>query len=269
MTVVVAVKISDGIIVSSDSASSLMNGPSVLNIYNNANKIFNLRKGLPIGAMTCGAGSVGKLSIATISKDFRAILTADPDANSATVSDLTHRYFEYLRVEHYEKCHPPGNPDNPRLNLWVFGFSPGESLPEIWEFSFGDVIIAPKETVPRNESGLAWGGEPELIQRVVLGYGATLPKNLADLGVAAPLIDQALGAQRALHPIVTDAMPVQDAIELAEFLVRSTIDFCRFKIGAPTVGGPIEVAAVTKHEGFKWVKRKHYFDQTLNPELEE
>ena len=34
------------------------------------------------------------------------------------------------------------------------------------------------------------------------------------------------------------------------------------------IRGPIEVAAVTKHEGFKWVKRKHYYDVTLNPPTE-
>lgn len=34
--------------------------------------------------------------------------------------------------------------------------------------------------------------------------------------------------------------------------------------GANTVGGPIELAAITKHEGFKWVTRKHYFDEQLN-----
>jgi hypothetical protein len=60
-------------------------------------------------------------------------------------------------------------------------------------------------------------------------------------------------------------MPIADAIDLAEYLVEVTIGFVRFCPGNPTVGGPIEVAAVTRHEGFKWVKRKHYYDVKLNP----
>lgn len=60
-------------------------------------------------------------------------------------------------------------------------------------------------------------------------------------------------------------MPIQDAIDFSEFLVYATTMFTRFKRGAPTVGGPIKSAAITKHEGFKWVRRKHYFDSTLNP----
>ena len=31
-----------------------------------------------------------------------------------------------------------------------------------------------------------------------------------------------------------------------------------------TVGGPIDVAVVSKGDGFIWIKRKHYFDPVLN-----
>ena len=63
---------------------------------------------------------------------------------------------------------------------------------------------------------------------------------------------------------MTPPMPIQDAIDLAEFLVDLTTRYVRFKPGLPTVGGPIEIAAITKHEGFKWIQRKHYFSTKLN-----
>jgi hypothetical protein len=65
-------------------------------------------------------------------------------------------------------------------------------------------------------------------------------------------------------PLIHDAMPIQDAIDLAEFLVELTKKFIRFHPGAPTVGGPIDIAAITKHEGFKWIKRKHYYSKDVN-----
>lgn len=68
--------------------------------------------------------------------------------------------------------------------------------------------------------------------------------------------------------LVEAPMPIQDAIDLSEFLVHTTAMFTRFKRGAATVGGPVESAAITKHEGFRWVRRKHYFDQTLNPRID-
>ncbi|MET4636585.1 hypothetical protein [Kaistia defluvii] len=60
-------------------------------------------------------------------------------------------------------------------------------------------------------------------------------------------------------------MPIKDAVDLAEFFVDTTAGYTRFKRGAGIVGGPTESAAITKHEGFKWVRRKHYFDEALNP----
>ena len=60
-------------------------------------------------------------------------------------------------------------------------------------------------------------------------------------------------------------MPIQDAVDLATFLVDFTKAVVRFSPGAPIVGGKTEVAAITKHESFKWVSRKHYYDATLNP----
>lgn len=67
--------------------------------------------------------------------------------------------------------------------------------------------------------------------------------------------------------LVAPPMPIQDAIDLAEFLVDLTINFSRFTPGAPTVGGPIEVAAITKHEGFKWIRRKYWYSREINPEV--
>ncbi len=32
-----------------------------------------------------------------------------------------------------------------------------------------------------------------------------------------------------------------------------------------TVGGPVDVAIISKGDGFIWQKRKHYFETTLNP----
>jgi hypothetical protein len=78
MTVVVTVKINDGIVLASDSAVSFFdaNG-SPIKIYSHANKVFNLVKGLPIGVMFWGVGGIGSASVATIAKDLRKRLAGD------------------------------------------------------------------------------------------------------------------------------------------------------------------------------------------------
>lgn len=51
-------------------------------------------------------------------------------------------------------------------------------------------------------------------------------------------------------------MTLADAIDYARFLVQSTSDYHRFADMVPTVGGPTEVALVTKWIGFKFIERK-------------
>ena len=68
-----------------------------------------------------------------------------------------------------------------------------------------------------------------------------------------------------VEPLILAAAPIQDAIDLALFMVDTTKGFIRFSVKrVKTVGGPIEIAAITKHEGFKWVQRKHFYSQECN-----
>jgi hypothetical protein len=52
-----------------------------------------------------------------------------------------------------------------------------------------------------------------------------------------------------------DAMPLQDAVEYAVHLIRTTIETMRFEPRFPSVGGPIDVLAVTP-QGARWLQRK-------------
>lgn len=97
----------------------------------------------------------------------------------------------------------------------------------------------------------------------------SLPNLLAqELKIGKDQIRKAFEAikGKTTYAFAQGAMPMQDAIDLAAFLVEYTIQVSRFSPGAPTVGGPVEVAAISKHEGFKWVRRKHYYSSELNPE---
>ncbi len=49
---------------------------------------------------------------------------------------------------------------------------------------------------------------------------------------------------------------LQDAIDYAEFLIRTTIDHQRFSQTIPTVGGDIDIALVTPFDGFRWIRQK-------------
>jgi hypothetical protein len=56
----------------------------------------------------------------------------------------------------------------------------------------------------------------------------------------------------------------EDLSEMAESLVYLTYLKRRFTMAEESVGGPVDVAVITKGDGFIWIKRKHYFDPELN-----
>lgn len=89
------VKVFDGIVLSTDSATTLAH-PLGEQVYNNADKIFNLHRALPVAAMTWGLGHIGPASISTLSKTLRPrLMGRDPgyvtwkiDINDYTVEQI-------------------------------------------------------------------------------------------------------------------------------------------------------------------------------------
>ena len=70
-------------------------------------------------------------------------------------------------------------------------------------------------------------------------------------------------SQRAVESMV-EFMPKPDLADFAEALVNLSSLQRRVSSGMETVGGPVDVAVISKAEGFVWVKRKHYFPAELN-----
>lgn len=74
-----------------------------------------------------------------------------------------------------------------------------------------------------------------------------------DILVVNRLIDQS-------HLPLFAAMPLQDAVDYAIHLIRTTIETLRFEPRFPSVGGPIDVLVVTP-QGMRWVQRKELHGQ--------
>jgi len=58
-----------------------------------------------------------------------------------------------------------------------------------------------------------------------------------------------------------------DLAAMAESLVNITSIDKKMSMNLESVGGPIDVAIISKGDGFIWYKRKHYFDAALNPDF--
>ena len=279
MTIAIALQVHDGVVLASDSAITL-NDPAktfpdnILNVYNNGNKIFNLIKGWPIGAVFYGNANFGSSSISTLMKDLRRRFAGEDTSmknwklnkKNYTVEQVAIKAREFLFDDIFNKLSP--KPTDANFGLIVAGYGSDSQLAETWSITIaGQACAAPTISMGQGVSGAVGGGDPDAFLRLVNGFSPQLGKSLLDAGLDPGIVGQVVSTARASLSlnIVEAPMPIQDALGLAEFFVDTTSRLAQFKRGFSTVGGPTESAAITKHEGFRWVKRKHYFDATMNP----
>lgn len=123
----------------------------------------------------------------------------------------------------------------------------------------------------------------ELIKRLTERMVSRLPQNLSqdetssfsnEILQTAKLLNDEFAQELGTHSRERYVDPVLDAVELlpkdqlavmAETLVALTSFKRRMSRDSETVGGAIDVAVISKGDGFVWIKRKHYFDPALNP----
>ena len=268
MTIAVSLKVNDGVVLAADSAMTLFNDKGqVINVYNNANKIVNLYEDLPIGLISWGSGSIGNASISTLAKDLRhrfkgkvaQFKTWKLNPKTYTLERVAHKTREFFFDELYSSAYSNLKKENrPRLGIIIAGYSAGEQYAEEWQIQIDKGECDRPNLLRKKEyTGINWRGETEIIYRILWGYGTKLSEALEKAEIAEdkiePVIEQ-IGSMLALN-LCPAPMPIKDAIDLAEFFVDVTIKCSRFSSGAPTVGGPIKLAVITKHEGFKWVKK--------------
>lgn len=86
--------------------------------------------------------------------------------------------------------------------------------------------------------------------------------------ITKQFIKQMSNHQRESHiePItnIVSILPKDELALMAETLVNLTSFKRKISEDAETVGGPIDVAVISKGDGFIWIKRKHYFKPELN-----
>ena len=269
MTVIVSVKINDGVVMAADRAGTMGSGQ----VYAHANKITNLCEGLPVGAMSTGAGGIGNESVETLLKDLRRRFAGlDPahadwrlDPGTYTMERVAQRLRSFL----FDEKAAAGR-DDTSIQLRVCGYSAGRPLAEVWEVNLTrNACPPPRRIMDEDAFGVLWDGQYEALNRLILGLGFDIGPALVRHGVpqcqASDLQAKLIGDLYATLSV--PAMPIQDAIDLARFLVETTSGGVRFAVVLPkSVGGAVEIAAITTHEGFRWVQRKSFDPAGLRQE---
>jgi hypothetical protein len=277
MTVCVCVKVNECMVFASDSASSFDgggkkdgNGDPIQQVYRYGNKLFQLHRSFPIMAMTSGQGNFGQASIAMLAKEFRQTLSRNGKhalKHSYQMKDVASLAHDFFLKDKYAKAFTNNEPVN--FELWMGGYSAKEMFPELWKLRvFQGKVESPEVVADKDRIGVFCGGQPDPILRLINGFGWKLEKVLMDHGITPashPKLYQDVAPELFL-PLATAVMPIQDAIDLTEFLADMTRKVFRFRAVPEYVSGDIDVATITRFESFRWIKRKHYYPEHLNRE---
>lgn len=260
MTVAVAIKINNGVVLATDSATAIgeMNEESarIHYTYYNADKLFNLKKGKSLGCLTWGDGSINNVSISTLTKDFRSNLEID----TINVKEITNQFISFLKDF-------IGESSDVNVGFLIVGYSESEDYnPEMYCIEIKEGVVGEINDLSNENFSISWFGEYDLLSRFIFGIDSSIETFLIGEGFDDEDVVEMvkLSKENFSLPLGVPDMPIQDAIDLADFLVDICKTASKFIPGPQVIGGPTDIAVITKHEGFRWIKRKHYYSQELN-----
>lgn len=273
MSVAVTLTISDGFIVGVDSAVTISFGAGKTNIYEDAEKIFQLGE-RRIGVATTGLAGIGDRSIGSFIREFESMNPGGAMDEGRQLGEITEslRAFFY---QAYERVVIPAVEmllnipfqqipinDRPFIGLLVGGYSGGGFLPEVWEIRLPEqsTMGSAQQLNAPGVFGVTWYATNRPIHRYINGIDPVLRVELESelLKVLGRPLSQQEAEQfakifaRHQYTFVYNSMPVGSGVKFVRHLVDMVIQHYRVVAEDSVVGGEARIGVVTyKGEHFK------------------
>jgi hypothetical protein len=263
VSVVLVVKVSEGLVLAADSAATITGqildpdgkvvSGGVLKTYYTARKVIQIGD-LPIGVLTWGQGNLGARTIESYVREWEFTnnwQSLEAFRKKHKGAQYSVKAFAEGLLRHLTKVHEQVNahlPEDqrPGVGIIVAGYSEGAFFPEIWR------CVIPHDTQP----GASWFGLTDPIVRLHFGIDNGLMVLLSEkFGV--PIDELREIATPSQHQIPFGLMPLQDAIDYANYLLDVAVRTYRFVIGPELVGGKVDIAIVTQRK-FDWISHKSW-----------
>jgi hypothetical protein len=256
----------EGIVLAADSRVTLtaeMQQPGGAKLllpatFDSATKLIRVQGQKYVAAVTYGAGAIGVQQPRTPTSfvpEFEAEL-AKTSPGRLSVEDFAKSLGAFFSKQWASQM-PPNYVGNPMVFL-VGGYD--ENLPygTVFELNVPHAPV-PIQRFPPGQFGFTWGGQREYTDRILQGFDDRLPKMVQDF---LKLSDAQASALRDHLKLQLSAripyafLPLQDCVDLAIFLVRSTITIHSWIVDIRGVGGAIDVATITRTDGYVPVQQK-------------
>lgn len=262
MSLGVVIKGPEGVVLAADSRVTLEAvhtgpeaGPPLVVNFDNATKLLTFA-GDPhkhVGAVTYGAALVGSRTAHSYLPEFEPALGNE----RLKVSEYAERLSAFFAARWAETM--PETYQGAPMTFIVGGYDQDEPYGRVFLFSVPSEPGPAAQNPGMSEFGMTWGGQLEIATRLIHGYDPVLPELLRRaLNWEEAQVRALLGSLRPHMEwrIPYQVLPLQDCVDLATFLIRTTIRAQGLSIGIRGVGGIIEVAIVTRTKGLEFVQRK-------------
>jgi hypothetical protein len=260
----------EGIVLAADSRVTLNTqiqipqGPGMLlpATFDNATKLLKVKGQDYVGAITYGTGAIGQQEPRTAHSfipEFEASLASTP---RLSVQDFAQRLSDFFMARWADAGMPNPAPPGQDMIFLVGGYDEGAAYGRVFEIFVPSRPI-PHETLPAGQYGATWGGQHQIVSRLINGFDLMAPQVARDFlhvpldveaGQADPL-DVELRTKLSAR-IPWQFLPLQDCVDLSIFLVRATITLQKWTVEIRGVGGAVDVATVTRTAGFKYIQQK-------------
>ncbi|MGA2140090.1 MAG: hypothetical protein ABSH14_14625 [Verrucomicrobiia bacterium] len=228
-------------------------GQSIHVNYDNATKLLSFSAPhTTVGAVTYGQAAIGLRTAHSFVPEFEAGLPA----NRLPVGEFAKQLSDFMMQQWQAAM--PSDYNGPDITFVVGGFNENEAYGRVFTFDIPRKPVPTESNQNAGEFGITWGGQREFVDRLIQGYDNRLlaiVRNAVNMQPAqVQQLQQALAGIQMPLPLA--AMPLQDCVDLAIFFIRTTITAQRLTVGIRGCGGPIDVATITRREGFRFVQRK-------------
>ena len=247
----------EGVVLAADSRVTLEaqtgDGPTTAVNFDNATKLLSFTAThANIGVVTYGRAVIGLRTAYSFVPEFELTLNAQP---SLPVVEFSSHLSDFFMERWREGMQ--GEYVGADMMFIVGGYDPDAAYGKVF------LIQIPSNPQPIEQHpggfGMTWGGQLQIASRLVHGFDPALPDIMRE--TLSLEDDQVQQVRRVLRsrlefPIPYQVLPLQDGVDLATFMIRSTINMQNLAVGVRGVGGPIEVAVVTRTGGLQFVQRK-------------
>lgn len=269
MSLGVIIKAPEGMVLAADSRVTLMVSNRQTNItipthFDNATKLLKVNGQDHVGVITYGLGAIGAREPRTAHSfmpEFEAELYRDRGSDGESlgridVEDFGSRLGDFF-MRQWDSAKMPRDGSVEDMVFYIGGYDESEPYGKVFQISIPSSPV-PVEQNP-NTFGISIGGQRGLVARLFQGFDSALRDIAGDflnLG-QQERNDLYEHLQRKLAlPIPYQFLPLQDCVDLSIFLIRATITLQGFSGGVRGVGGAIDVATITRPQGFSVVQSK-------------